>query len=323
MTQPNNQHMIVQKWNSKALNSQPMRRNIPSTTALALFESAARHQSFTQAAEEHSVTQSAVCRQIAGLEDFLKVKLFRRTKRGVLLTDAGTHYARNVRARLDDVERDTLDLMAKGGAGGALELGVVPTFAAKWLVPRLGGFQNRYPDIAVHLSARTRPFLFADTALDAAICAGEAGWPGTESCFLMDEPLVAVGSPALVKPRRTLKAADVAHLPLIQMSTRPYAWRQWFASLGLTVENDMAGARMELFAMSTEAAIHGQGLALIPRFLIEDDLKQGRLVQLIKHEFLSDRRYYFVYPEQKSDDVTLGLFRTWLEEEASRYRQAL
>lgn len=171
-----------------------MRRKIPSTTALALFESAARHQSFTQAAQEHAVTQSAVCRQIAGLEDFLSVKLFRRTKRGVLLTEAGTNYARNVRARLDDVERDTLALMAKGGAGGALELGVVPTFAAKWLVPRLGDFQRLHPDITVHLSSRTRPFLFADTALDAAIFAGDAGWPGTESCFLMDERLVAVGT---------------------------------------------------------------------------------------------------------------------------------
>lgn len=300
-----------------------MRRKIPSTTALALFESAARHQSFTHAAQEHSVTQSAVCRQIAGLEDFLNVKLFRRTKRGVLLTEAGANYARNVRARLDDVERDTLELMAKGGAGGALELGVVPTFAAKWLVPRLGSFHRQYPDIAVHLSSRTRPFLFADTALDAAICAGEAGWPGTESCFLMDESIVAVGSPALVKPRRMLKAADFANLPLLQMSTRPYAWRQWFESLGLTVENDLAGARMELFSMSTEAAIHGQGLALIPRFLIEDDLAQGRLVQLIQHEFLSDRRYYLIYPEQKSDNTALALFRAWLDGEATRYRKAL
>jgi len=299
-----------------------MRRKIPSTTALALFESAARHQSFTHAAQEHAVTQSAVCRQIAGLEDFLKVKLFRRTKRGVLLTEAGTNYARDVRARLDDVERDTLTLMAKGGAGGSLELGVVPTFAAKWLVPRLGEFQRLHPGIAVHLSSRTRPFLFADTALDAAICAGEAGWPGTESCFLMDERLVAVGSPALVKTRRSLKAADLARLPLLQMSTRPYAWRQWFESLGLSVENDLAGARMELFSMTTEAAIHGQGLALIPRFLIEDDLKQGRLVELVHHEFLSDRRYYFIYPEQKSDNAVLALFRSWLDGEATRYRNA-
>lgn len=299
-----------------------MRRKIPSTTALALFESAARHQSFTHAAQEHAVTQSAVCRQIAGLEDFLNVKLFRRTKRGVLLTEAGTNYARNVRARLDDVERDTLALMAKGGAGGALELGVVPTFAAKWLVPRLGGFQRLHPGIAVHLSSRTRPFLFADTALDAAIFAGEAGWPGIESCFLMDERLVAVGSPALVRTRRSLKAADLAHLPLLQMSTRPYAWRQWFESLGLSVENDLAGARMELFSITTEAAIHGQGLALIPRFLIEDHLSQGRLVPLIEHEFISDRRYYLIYPEQKSDNAVLALFRGWLEQEALLYRGA-
>lgn len=297
-----------------------MRRKIPSTTALALFESAARHQSFTHAAEEHALTQSAVCRQIAGLEDFLNVKLFRRTKRGVLLTEAGTNYARNVRARLDDVERDTLALMAKGGAGGALELGVVPTFAAKWLVPRLGDFQRLHSDIAVHLSSRTRPFLFADTALDAAIFAGDAGWPGTESRFLMDERLVAVGSPALVKTRRTLKAADLANLPLLQMSTRPYAWRQWFESLGLSVENDLAGARMELFSITTEAAIHGQGLALIPRFLIEEDLKQGRLVPLIEHEFVGDRRYYFIYPEQKSENPVLRLFGAWLDEQATRYR---
>jgi LysR family glycine cleavage system transcriptional activator len=297
-----------------------MRRKIPSTTALALFETAARHQSFTQAALEHAVTQSAVCRQIASLEGFLQVKLFRRTKRGVLLTEAGSNYARNVRARLDDVERDTLELMAKGGAGGALELGVVPTFAARWLVPRLGGFRRLYPDIAVHLSSRTRPFLFADTALDAAICAGQAGWPGTEASFLMDEAVVAVGSPELVETRQTLTAADLARLPLLQMSTRPYAWRQWFESLGLRVANDLAGARMELFSITTEAAIHGQGLALIPRFLIEDELRQGRLVPLIAHDFLSDRRYYFIYPEQKSDNAVLALFRTWLEGEAALYR---
>ena len=301
-----------------------MRRKIPSTTALALFEAAARHQSFTQAAHEHSVTQSAVCRQIAALEDFLSVKLFRRTKRGVLLTEAGANYARNVRARLDDVERDTLALMAKGGAGGALELGIVPTFAAKWLVPRLAGFQSLHPDIAVHLSSRTRPFLFADTALDAAICAGEAGWPGTEACFLMDESVIAVGSPTLIQTRRTLKATDFSKLPpLLQMSTRPYAWREWLASQGLSLANDLAGARMELFAMTTEAAIHGQGLALIPRFLIEEELAQGRLVQLIKHDFLSERRYYLIYPEQKSDHQPLALFRSWLDAEASRYRSGL
>jgi LysR family glycine cleavage system transcriptional activator len=211
-------------------------------------------------------------------------------------------------------------MMARGGAGGSLELGVVPTFAAKWLVPRLGSFRKQHPDIAVHLSSRTRPFLFAETALDAAICAGESGWPGTESTFLMDESIVAVGSPALVKTKRALKAADVEGLPLLQMSTRPYAWRQWFASLGFSVAGDMAGVRMELFSMTAEAAIQGHGLALIPRFLIEQDLAQGKLVQLTRHEFYSDRHYYLVYPEQKTGHALLMLFRAWLEAEAARYR---
>ena len=114
-----------------------MRRKFPSTAALAVFEAAARHESFTKAADELSVTQSAVCRQIANLESFLGLNLFRRTRRGVILTEAGSNYSRQVRARLDEVERDTIEVMAKRGGGGNLELGVVPTFATKWLLPRL------------------------------------------------------------------------------------------------------------------------------------------------------------------------------------------
>ncbi|HEX7640175.1 MAG TPA: LysR family transcriptional regulator, partial [Burkholderiaceae bacterium] len=144
-----------------------MRRKLPSTGALEAFEAAARHQSFTKAAEELAVTQSAVCRQVAALEAFLGVALFRRTRRGVTLTEAGRDYGRSVAARLDEVERDTLELMGRGGRGGALELAVVPTFATRWLLPRLPGFQRAHPDIVVHLSSRTRPFLFADTPFDA------------------------------------------------------------------------------------------------------------------------------------------------------------
>jgi len=294
-----------------------MRRKIPSTAALAAFEAAARHQSFTLAADELAVTQSAVCRQIAALEDFVGLKLFRRSRRGVVLTAAGAQYSRSVRVRLDEVERDTLDLMAKGGTGGALELGVVPTFATRWLVPRLHGFQQAHPGITVHLSARARPFLFDEAGLDAAIHAGDGKWPGTQARLLMREQLVAVGSPALLGARRRLKAADVARLPLIQQGTRPYAWRQWFASLGLSADHDMAGPRMELFSMATEAAIHGLGAALVPRFLVEDELASGRLLALVDHAFTSDRSYHLIYPEHKADDPVLGVFRDWIEAEAA------
>jgi DNA-binding transcriptional LysR family regulator len=298
-----------------------VRRKIPSTAALAAFEAAARHQSFTLAADELAVTQSAVCRQIAALEEFVGLKLFRRSRRGVLLTAAGAQYSRSVRARLDEVERDTLDLMAKGGAGGALELGVVPTFATRWLMPRLGGFQQSHPGITLHLSARTRPFLFDDSGLDAAIHAGDGGWPGTQARLLMRERLVAVGTPSLAGRRRP-KPADIARLPLLQSSTRPYAWREWFASLGLTVERDLAGPRMELFSMLTEAAVQGLGAALLPRFLIEDELASGRLVVLLEHDFVSDRAYYLIYPEHHADEAVLATFRDWIEAEAARYRAA-
>jgi DNA-binding transcriptional LysR family regulator len=293
-----------------------MRRKIPSTLALAAFEAAARHQSFTKAADELSVTQSAVCRQIGALEDFLGVKLFRRSRRGVALTDAGLAYSRKVTARLDDVERDALEMMAGGGSGGTLELGVVPTFATRWLLPRLPDFLARYPGITVNLSSRTRPFLFDDTPLDAAIHAGEAVWPGTAGIFLMHEDLVAVSSPG-----RLASAGGGRHWenqPLLHISTRPYLWRDWFRSLGMTpghgmtAEHDMAGPRFELFSMVAEAAVQGMGIALVPRLLIEDELARGALVTVTPHVYRSERSYRLLYPDRKAELPPLQAFREWL-----------
>jgi len=200
-----------------------MRRKIPSTAALTAFEAAARHQSYTKAADELAVTQSAVCRQIASLEEFLGVRLFQRSRRGVALTGAGHRYSRQVGIRLDEVERDTLEIMSKGAEVGTLELAVVPTFATKWLVPRFPDFAARQPGIRVNLSARTRPFLFDGSGLDAALYAGESTWPGTEALFLMRENRVAVCSPTLQPSRGKVSRDDWQRLPLLQESTRPYA----------------------------------------------------------------------------------------------------
>jgi len=299
-----------------------MRRKLPSTGALEAFEAAARHQSFTKAAEELSVTQSAVCRQVAALESFLDVRLFRRTRRGVTLTEAGLDYSRSVGARLDEVERDTLELMARGGRGSSLELAVVPTFGTRWLLPRLPAFQRAHPHVAVHLSSRTRPFLFADTPFDAAIHAGETGsaaWPGTEKRFLMSESLIAVASPSLPAlaagdPRT---AADWARLPLLQQSTRPYAWRQFFDGLGLVVPQPMAGPRMELFSMLTEAAVHGMGVALTPPFFVQEELAQGRLVDIAPRPVGGQRAYSLIWPEEKAELPALQAFAAWLQAEAA------
>ncbi len=299
-----------------------MRRKIPNTWTLMAFEAAARHESFTKGAAELALTQSAVCRQIAALEDFLGVRLFHRTKRGVALTEAGLIYSRQVAVRLNAVERDTLELMAHRGLGGSLELAVVPTFATRWLLPRLASFQRANPDITINLTTRTRPFLFNDTEFDAAIHCGDAIWPGVEARTLMRESLVPVCSPKLIGPHKQLIPSQIEQYPLLQQTTRPYVWRQWFDSLAMTVEHDMTGPRYELFSMLSQAAIHGMGIALIPPFLIEDELKAGILIIPVQHPFISGNAYHLLYPQGKSESAALTQFRLWLVAEAAAYRLA-
>lgn len=297
-----------------------MRRKIPPTQALICFESSARHESFTKAAEELSLTQSAVCRQIANLEQFLDVQLFRRTRRGVKLTEAGETYSRRISSRLDAVERDTLSVMGNQGTA-TLELAAVPTFSTQWLLPRLGDFLQAHPHVSVNLTNRTRPFLFADTEFDAAIYFGDGDWSGTEAHFLMKESPVPVCSPGLIAPHSALTAEQISHMPLLQQTTRPYAWRQWFASLDMRVAHDLNGTRLELFSMLAKAAMHGMGVALIPPFLIRDELASGRLITPCPHSFDSDHAYHLVIPERKAESATLQAFRDWLVAESCAYRK--
>lgn len=297
-----------------------MRRKIPSTAALIAFEASARHESFTRAAEELSLTQGAVCRQIGTLEQFLGVALFRRSRRGVKLTEAGLAYSRRVAAQLDAVERDTLAVMGRQG-NQAVELALVPTFGTQWLLPRLKAFQQLHPEVTVHLTNRTRPFLFADTTFDAAIYFGDANWSGTQSHYLMPENSLPVCSPQLLDGRAELSAAQIAGLPLLQQTTRPYAWRQWFASLGMNVAGDLGGPRYELFSMLAQAAEHAMGVALIPPFLIQRELAEGRLVIAREHACVSDKAYYLMIPERKVESAALIAFRDWLLEQARDYRE--
>ena len=236
-----------------------MRRKIPPLQTLLCFDAAARHESYTRAAQELSLTQSAVSRQIGALESFL----------GVALTPNGTAYARQTARRLEAMERDALDAMAhQGAAGGALALASVATFAARWLIPRLPGFAAQHPEVVVHIETRTRPFLFADTEFDAALYAGTpaqvASWPGTRAVLLLIEEVVPVCSPALLrgaggKAGRPLAAAALARLPLLQQSTRPDGWREWFDAQRVEAPLARSGPRYELFSMVAVAATHGMG----------------------------------------------------------------
>lgn len=301
-----------------------MRRNIPSTQALACFEVAARHESYTRAAQELSLTQSAVSRQILALEEFLGVQLFRRTRHGVVLTPAGAHYGRQVARWLQGLERDTLDVMAHQGEGGTLSLAAVPTFATRWLIPRLPRLAQQHPDIVVHIETQTRPFLFADTTFDAALYAGTpeqvANWPGIQAQWLMNEDVVPVCSPRVLEAAaqrgrgrayQTVPPEALASLPLLQQSTRPYGWRQWFEAMGVDAPKALDGPRYELFSMLAEAATHGMGVALIPPLLIEAELARGELVVACARPLRGERGYYLISPAQPQPPV-LAAFSAWL-----------
>ena len=300
-----------------------MRRKIPSLQALACFDAAARHQSYTRAAQELALTQSAISRQIGALEEFLGVALFRRARHGVVLTEAGSQYARQITPRLQALERDTLEAMAghgSGGSGGPVTLAAVPTFAARWLIPRLPSFRARHPDVVVHIETRTRPFMFSDWQADAALYAGTpaqmAQWAGTTAVELMPETVVPVCAPALLAGQAQLEATGIAGTPLLQQSTRPEAWRQWFAAAGLedvsASPTALAGPRYEQFSMTTAAAACGMGVALVPSLLVEAELARGELVIANPLPVPGERHYYWVQPLGAPERAPVQALFRWL-----------
>jgi LysR family glycine cleavage system transcriptional activator len=288
------------------------RRLVPSLSALQAFEAAARHGSFTRAAEELDLTQGAVSRQVALLETMLGVPLFERVRQRVTLTTAGTAYADDVRQALSRIASATLSAMAFRGAGGSLALAILPTFGTRWLIPRLPRFFAAHPEVTIDFATRIRPFDFARDQLDAAIHAGEETWPGAVMHPLMGETLVPVASPAFAAELRLTSPADALGAPLLHQATRPLAWRDWFAAQGLATDRVQAGPRFEQFAMVAQAAVAGLGLAILPRFLVEEELRAGQLVIVFDRPIESLRAYWLVYPEEKRHRPALVAFRDWL-----------
>ena len=296
-----------------------MRRKIPSLQALACFDAAARHESYTRAAQELALTQGAVSRQITALEEFLGMDLFRRTRHGVAITERGIAYAKQIAPRLQGLEQDTLDAMSTQGQGSAVHLAAVPTFATRWLMPRLPLLAAQHPDITIHIETRTRPFMFGETPFDAALYAGTPeqvrNWAGTKATLLMAEEVVPVCSPKLMSNLAELTPEAIAALPLLQQSTRFDAWRQWFDAQGVNAPLALAGPRYELFSMTAAAATQGMGVALVPRLLVETELARGELViacnRPLKGE-RGERGYYIVTPERTDESIALTTFVTWL-----------
>jgi len=293
-----------------------MRRVIPSRSALLAFEAAARYQSFTSAAAELSLSESAISRQIASLEEQLGLKLFNRIKKRVVLTKAGLLYSQQIRESLDQIEHDMFNIMAHGGTREILELAILPTFCSQWLIPRISSFYQRHPDMRINIAARSEMFLFKDTNFDAAIHFGQPTWPGTVAEYLFKEQVIAVCNPGLLEHDHLQQAEEILKYPLLHLTSRPNAWRNWFHKMELSGINAMQGSRYEHFSILISAACAGLGIALIPQFLIFNELARKELTIAFDYPLQSRGAYYLVTPEDNISNSALQSFKEWILTEA-------
>jgi LysR family glycine cleavage system transcriptional activator len=295
------------------------RRLLPSMTALTIFEAAARAGSFGRAASRVFLTQSAVSRGIAALEESLGVTLFQRAGRRVQLTDAGRAYAEQIGIALDQIRRATATATEAAKAPAAVCVATLPSFGMRWLAPRLPRLFARHPDLAVSFSARIAQFDFAAENFDAAIHFGSADWPGAAADLLMRESMVPVCAPRLLRERRLRTPADLKEHTLLEPSTRPNAWRDWLAETGVHVGTLQIRQKFDHFMMVAHAAAAGAGVALVPLFLVEPELADGTLVRPFDKVLHSREAYFLVYPFARLRHPYFAAFRDWLLEEARAY----
>jgi LysR family glycine cleavage system transcriptional activator len=298
-----------------------MRRSLfPSLHAIMAFESAARHGGIIRASQELHLSQSAVSRLVKQVEETVQVKLFDRVRQRLVLTEAGKTYAREMKKILGEMEQMTLQLMAygSGGGGGSINLGVFSTFGSKWLIPKLEDFRKRAPNITVSCYVRSKPFSFDDDPLDAAIHFGEANWANAVMEPLFTEQLVPVASPHLDGIYSLKTATDLLGFPLLHEVTRPWAWHQWFEQEHVAIPDSILGARFDQFQMVAQAARAGLGIALLPRFLFEQELASGELFLPINKSLNSEGEYYFVFPQRSVSNLAFHAFREWFLEIAHK-----
>lgn len=265
------------------------------------------------AAEELSISQSAVSRQIRLLEDQIGSQLFVRDKQTVRLSEAGASYASEIREALQRIGNASLNLRANPH-GGTLNLAILPTFGTRWLARRLPQFLDHHPGITINLSTRLSAFDFRSDPFDAAIHFGDKPWAGTEGVELMSETVVPVASPDFLRRHRIETAKDMLDLPLLHLASRPDQWERWFSAQHVEVGR-LRGMLFDQFATAAQAAGSGLGLALLPAFLIEADLQRGDLAMVLNAPMLSQQRYFLVWPMGQGAQRPLKLFREWIVSE--------
>ena len=303
------------------------RRRLPPLNALRAFEAAARHLNFSRAADELSVTPGAVSQQIQNLEDYVGAALFKRTPKGLLLTDAAQTALPALREAFDRLA-EAASLLTAAVDGRRLTLTAPPSFAAKWLVPRLGAFEQAHPQVDVWLSAAIELIDLAAGEVDVAIRYGAGRYPGLEVHRLFAETVIPVASPDHLAAQPLLTPGDLANHVLLHDGSPDLDdscpdWTMWLAARGLKGVDSMRGPRFNQSSLVIEAAVNGRGVALAKRTLAAADLEAGRLVAPLQIATAVDFAYYLVHPKAKGRLPQVKAFISWIAAQAQAHEDAL
>lgn len=294
-----------------------MRRKLPPLNALRAFEASGRYSSFTGAAKELLVTQGAVSRHVSLLEDWLGVKLFLRTSRGIELTRKGETYIRalsNVFDQIDDATRELRD----EADGAVLRLKLPPTFAMRWLVPRLTRFHRQHPRIAIQIVTSHEPANFRLEDIDVSVHSHPYPPEGQGHQRLFREVLMPVCSPALLEHGPALaEPRDLARHTLLSSRNRPMDWSRWLVEAGLTELDTSGRVDFDNAALAYQAAIDKLGVMIAVRALVDDDLKSGKLVAPFGLQVSTAGAYYLASSVAVAKSPQLMAFEAWLMDEAA------
>lgn len=290
-----------------------LRRLAPPLHLLRSFSAVVQFGNVSRAAEALHLTQGAVSKQVKELEAWVGVPLFERSRRRLALTAAGEHYEKTVRTLLAQLEAATLELITSDDGAGVLHLSSLPTFGAKWLIPRLPAFQQLHPQVTLQFVPYVEGYDFHRPDLDCSILWGEGHWPGAQAHYLTGHDVALIAPRATVADWSIAAPADVVRYTLLRHVTVPQAWERWRQTHGVAGLDPFAGPQFDQFQTMIRAVMAGMGLGLVPRCLVQDEIAAGLVREpLPGGGYRSELGYWFCYPEGRTQRHALDCFRRWL-----------
>ncbi len=289
-------------------------RDIPSLNSLRAFEAAARHLNFRVAAEELFITPSAVSHQIKTLEQYLDVELFKRMKTSLSLTAVGENYYRNISGPMASLALATQEIIQGERDSVVLTISLLPSFASRWLIPRLSSFQVQNPNIELRFATSVKPVDFRSTDIDVAIRYGDGDWSDLHCDHIVDEEVVPVCCPALLKNKSCATFEDLANFTFLHNSSHPEEWAVWLRSVGSDEQISGGGLYFPSSELTLRAAAEGLGVALGRSPYIDDEIRDGRLVKIFESSFSDEKKkaYYLVCLRESLNIPVVEKFRAWI-----------